>query len=208
MDLDELALSVMGPLILRLRNTRVYERLQRSLNASLSFTSSERYMARVLFITTIMLVIAAPLGVILVMMNLNNALILLKMRLLFSTPYGIRDLTLIIMGIVLIIIPLIVYELMIGLPRITASDLAFKVDTELPFFVAYVSAITNSGLSVFRAVERIAEAKILEVMGKVARWTYIRFKIFGEDPLTALSNVSSMIESRSLREFISGYVTL
>ncbi|WP_243665583.1 hypothetical protein [Vulcanisaeta sp. JCM 16159] len=46
MDLDELALSVMGPLILRLRNTRVYERLQRSLNASLSFTSSERYMAR------------------------------------------------------------------------------------------------------------------------------------------------------------------
>ncbi|WP_243665584.1 hypothetical protein [Vulcanisaeta sp. JCM 16159] len=155
-----------------------------------------------------MLVIAAPLGVILVMMNLNNALILLKMRLLFSTPYGIRDLTLIIMGIVLIIIPLIVYELMIGLPRITASDLAFKVDTELPFFVAYVSAITNSGLSVFRAVERIAEAKILEVMGRVARWTYIRFKIFGEDPLTALSNVSSMIESRSLREFISGYVTL
>ncbi|WP_243668841.1 hypothetical protein [Vulcanisaeta sp. JCM 16161] len=66
--------------------------------------------------------------------------------------------------------PLIVYEMMIGMPRITASDLAFKVDTELPFFVAYVSAITNSGLSVFRAVERIAEAKILEVMGRVARW--------------------------------------
>ncbi|BDR92764.1 type II secretion system F family protein [Vulcanisaeta souniana] len=207
MDLDELALSIMGPLILRLRGTKTYEKMLRSLNASLSFTSPERYLARVMFITMIMLVIAAPLGVILIMMNLNNALILLKMKLLFSTQYGIRDLVFIIMGIVLISAPLIVYELMIGMPRITASDLAFKVDTELPFFVAYVSAITNSGLSVFRAVERIAEAKILEVMGKVARWTYIRFKVFGEDPLTALSNVSSVIESRPLKEFISGYVT-
>ncbi len=207
MDLDELALSVMGPLILRLRGTKTYEKMLKSLNASLSFTSPERYLARVMFITMIMLVIAAPLGVILIMMNLNNALILLKMKLLLSTQYGIRDLILIIMGIVLIFTPLIVYELMIGIPRITASDLAFKVDTELPFFVAYVSAITNSGLSVFRAVERIAEARILEVMGRVARWAYIRFKVFGEDPLTALSNVSSVIESRSLREFIGGYVT-
>ncbi|WP_054843006.1 type II secretion system F family protein [Vulcanisaeta distributa] len=207
MDLDELALSVMGPLILRLRNTKVYERIEKSLASSLSFTSPERYLARVLFITTIMLAITAPLGVLLIMLNLNNALILLKMKLLFSTQYGIRDLVLIIMGVVLIFMPLIVYEMMIGMPRITASDLAFKVDTELPFFVAYVSAITNSGLSVFRAVERIAEAKILEVMGKVARWAYIRFKVFGEDPLTALSNVSSVIESRTLREFISGYIT-
>ncbi|MGC8606753.1 MAG: type II secretion system F family protein [Vulcanisaeta sp.] len=207
MDLDELALSVMGPLILRLKNTRIYEKLEKNLASSLSFTSPERYLARVLFITTIMLVITAPLGVILIILNLNNALILLKMKLLFSTQYGIRDLILIAIGIVLIFMPLIVYEIMISMPRITSSDLAFKVDTELPFFVAYVSAITNSGLSVFRAVERIAEAKILEVMGKVARWSYIRFKVFGEDPLTALSNVSSALESRSLREFISGYIT-
>jgi len=206
-DLDELALSVMGPLILRLKNTRIYEKLEKNLASSLSFTSPERYLARVLFITTIMLVITAPLGVILIILNLNNALILLKMKLLFSTQYGIRDLILIVIGIVLIFMPLIVYEIMISMPRITSSDLAFKVDTELPFFVAYVSAITNSGLSVFRAVERIAEAKILEVMGKVARWSYIRFKVFGEDPLTALSNVSSALESRSLREFISGYIT-
>jgi flagellar protein FlaJ len=206
-DLDELALSVMGPLILRLKNTRIYEKLEKNLASSLSFTSPERYLARVLFITTIMLVITAPLGVILIILNLNNALILLKMKLLFSTQYGIRDLILIAIGIVLILMPLIVYEIMISMPRITSSDLAFKVDTELPFFVAYVSAITNSGLSVFRAVERIAEAKILEVMGKVARWSYIRFKVFGEDPLTALSNVSSALESRSLREFISGYIT-
>ncbi len=192
-----MALSAMGPLILRLRGTRIYERLERSLASSLSFTSPERYLARVLFITVVMLAITAPLGVMLIMLNLNNALILLKMRLLLSTQYGIRDLVLIIMGVVLIFMPLIVYEMMIGMPRITASDLAFKVDTELPFFVAYVSAITNSGLSVFRAVERIAEAKILEVMGRVARWAYIRFKVFGEDPLTALSNVSSVIESRA-----------
>ncbi|WP_243668844.1 hypothetical protein [Vulcanisaeta sp. JCM 16161] len=39
MDLDELSLSVMGPLILRLRNTRIYERLEKSLASSLSFTS-------------------------------------------------------------------------------------------------------------------------------------------------------------------------
>ncbi|MGC8543109.1 MAG: type II secretion system F family protein [Vulcanisaeta sp.] len=207
MDLDELALSVMGPLILRLRNTKIYDRLLKNLNASLSFTSPERYIARVLFITMIAMIAMAPVGVLLIMLNLNSALILLKMRLLFTTQYGIRDLVLIIIGAVLIFMPLIIYEMMIAMPRITASDLAFKVDTELPFFVAYVSAITNSGLSVFRAVERIAEAKILEVMGRVARWAYIRFKVFGEDPLTALSNVSSVIESHSLREFISGYIT-
>jgi flagellar protein FlaJ len=149
----------------------------------------------------------APLGVLLIMLNLNSALILLRMKMLFTTQYGIRDLVLISIGFVLIMTPLIVYELMIAMPKIMASDLAFKVETELPFFVAYVSAITNSGLSVFRAVERIAEARILEVMGKVARWAYIRFKVFGEDPLTALSNVSSVIESRLLREFISGYIT-
>jgi len=206
-DLDEIALSVMGPLILRLRGTKIYEKLMKNLQASLSFTSPERYLARTLFISVIMLAVAAPLGIVLIMLNLNNALILLKMRLLFTTQYGIRDLVLMGIGAILIFLPFIVYEMMISLPRITSSDLAFKVDTELPFFVAYVSAITNSGLSVFRAVERIAEAKILEVMGRVARWAYIRFRVFGEDPLTALSNVSSVIESRMLREFISGYIT-
>jgi len=165
-DLDEIALSVMGPLILRLRGTKIYEKLMKNLQASLSFTSPERYLARTLFISVIMLAVAAPLGVVLIMLNLNNALILLKMRLLFTTQYGIRDLVLMGIGAILIFLPFIVYEMMISLPRITSSDLAFKVDTELPFFVAYVSAITNSGLSVFRAVERIAEAKILEVMGR------------------------------------------
>jgi len=206
-DLDEIALSVIGPLILRLRGTKIYEKLVKNLQASLSFTSPERYLARTLFISVIMLAVAAPLGVVLIMLNLNNVLILLKMRLLFTTQYGIRDLVLMGIGAILIFLPFIVYEMMISLPRITSSDLAFKVDTELPFFVAYVSAITNSGLSVFRAVERIAEAKILEVMGRVARWAYIRFRVFGEDPLTALSNVSSALESRMLREFISGYIT-
>jgi flagellar protein FlaJ len=206
-DLDEIALSVMGPLILRLRGSRLYESTLRKLQASLSFISPERYLARTLFISVLMLATMAPLGVLLIMLNLNSALILLRMKMLFTTQYGIRDLVLISIGFVLIMMPLIVYELMITMPKIMASDLAFKVDTELPFFVAYVSAITNSGLSVFRAVERIAEARILEVMGKVARWAYIRFKVFGEDPLTALFNVSSVIESRLLREFISGYIT-
>ncbi|MCG2887366.1 MAG: type II secretion system F family protein [Vulcanisaeta sp.] len=207
MDLDEIALSVMGPLILRLRGSRLYESTLRKLQASLSFISPERYLARTLFISVLMLATMAPLGVLLIMLNLNSALILLRMKMLFTTQYGIRDLVLISIGFILIMMPLIVYELMIAMPKIMASDLAFKVETELPFFVAYVSAITNSGLSVFRAVERIAEARILEVMGKVARWAYIRFKVFGEDPLTALSNVSSVIESRLLREFISGYIT-
>ncbi|MCG2863769.1 MAG: type II secretion system F family protein [Vulcanisaeta sp.] len=207
MDLDEIALSVMGPLILRLRGSRLYESTLRKLQASLSFISPERYLARTLFISVLMLATMAPLGVLLIMLNLNSALILLRMKMLFTTQYGIRDLVLISIGFILIMMPLIVYELMIAMPKIMASDLAFKVETELPFFVAYVSAITNSGLSVFRAVERIAEARILEVMGKVARWAYIRFKVFGEDPLTALSNVSSVIESRPLREFISGYIT-
>lgn len=207
MDLDEIALSVMGPLILRLRGSRLYESTLRKLQASLSFISPERYLARTLFISVLMLATMAPLGILLIMLNLNSALILLRMKMLFTTQYGIRDLVLISIGFVLIMMPLIVYELMIAMPKVMASDLAFKVETELPFFVAYVSAITNSGLSVFRAVERIAEARILEVMGKVARWAYIRFKVFGEDPLTALSNVSSVIESRLLREFISGYIT-
>jgi flagellar protein FlaJ len=206
-DLDEIALSVMGPLILRLRGSRLYESTLRKLQASLSFISPERYLARTLFISVLMLATMAPLGILLIMLNLNSALILLRMKMLFTTQYGIRDLVLISIGFVLIMMPLIVYELMIAMPKVMASDLAFKVETELPFFVAYVSAITNSGLSVFRAVERIAEARILEVMGKVARWAYIRFKVFGEDPLTALFNVSSVIESRLLREFISGYIT-
>ncbi|WP_069808330.1 type II secretion system F family protein [Vulcanisaeta thermophila] len=207
MDLDELALSVMGPLVLRLRGTGLYRRLEQSLRASLSFQSPERYMARTLFITLVTLAITAPLGVILIMLNLQPMLILLRMRLLFTTPYGIRDLVMVILGLVLIVIPAIIYEMMINMPRITASDLAFRVDTELPFFVAYVSAITNSGLSVFRAVERMATARILEVMGKISRWAFIRFRVFGEDPLTALSNVTSSIQSRALREFIGGYIT-
>jgi flagellar protein FlaJ len=206
-DLDELALSIMGSLVLKLRKTKTYEKLLKSLNASMSFVSPERYMARVLFITVITLVALAPLGAMLIVLNLNNVLILLRLKLLFTTPYGVRDFVLVVIGVVLIFVPLIIYELMMALPRITASDLAFKVDTELPFFVAYVSAITNSGLSVFRAVERIAEAKILEVMGKVAQWAYIRFRVFGEDPLTALSNASFALNSRLLKEFISGYIT-
>ncbi|MCG2881199.1 MAG: type II secretion protein F, partial [Vulcanisaeta sp.] len=117
MDLDEIALSVMGPLILRLRGSRLYESTLRKLQASLSFISPERYLARTLFISVLMLATMAPLGVLLIMLNLNSALILLRMKMLFTTQYGIRDLVLISIGFVLIMMPLIVYELMIAMPK-------------------------------------------------------------------------------------------
>lgn len=206
LSIDDIALSVAGPLALRLRGTKLYKRLERNLRASLTFTSPERYLARVLFMTITLSAALIPTGSLLMLLNINDLLTLLRLGLIM-TENGVRVLFLFTVGLIMVFIPLITYGIMINLPRISSSDLAFKVDSELPFFAAYVSAIANSGLSVFKAVERIASIRILSTMSRLARWAYIRFRVYGEDPLSALSSVASSVSSRAFSEFISGYVT-
>ncbi len=207
MDLDDIALSSMMPLVrLMLRNEKRRSDLERLLSSSLSFTSPERFVARTLFVTVVVTLITVALSLFLVIPNYGFFSTSLRYGMAFNKaflPFTIK----VLMGFAILAVPPIIFVSLYNMPKISSSDLAFKVDTELPFFSAYLSMMVSSGLSVFRAVERVASLSILETTARFSRIAYMRFKAFGEDPITALNDVALYSPSKGFMEFMIGYVT-
>jgi len=197
-DLDELALSLTGPLV-NWYVKRHEQDLERFLKNAKVYMSPERFMARVFFATVMTAIFSVPIGLYLTYMAIES--------LLNTLSPSVGPMIMLVFGVVMLILPLMVYSIMMALPRMQSSDFQFKVDSELPFFAAYLAMISQSGLSVTSAIERIAGIKLLEAIGKVAREIVVKNKAFGMDPLTALTETALSTPSHLFQSLIMGYVT-
>jgi flagellar protein FlaJ len=207
MGFDDVALSSMMPLVrLMLKNEKRRAELERLLSSSLSFTAPERFLARILLVTLIITGIVVSLSLVLIIPNYEFFIVSFRNGMAFNSaflPFTIK----VLIGFSILVVPPLIFLMLYNMPKISSSDLAFKIDTELPFFSAYLSMMVSSGLSVFRAVERVASISILDTTARVSRIAYMRFKAFGEDPISALNDVALSSPSKSFMEFMTGYVT-
>lgn len=198
MDLDELSLLVTRPLV-NWYVKKYGKRLERLLRSARVYMSPERFTARIFFIMIMTGVTLMPIGLYLVYSSIE------------SLMSGLGPLTRSILtlgfGVVLALTPLIVYLMMINLPKMQASDLQFNVDSELPFFAAYLSMISQAGLSVTSAIERLANIKLLKSIGRIAKEVVVKNRALGMDPLTALTETALDTPSHLFQSLIMGYVT-
>ncbi|MGC9136044.1 type II secretion system F family protein [Caldivirga sp.] len=198
MDLDELSLVVTGPLV----NWYVKRHggyLERVLKNAKVYMLPERFMARVFFASIITAVFSVPIGSYLTYTSVES--------IMGALNFTVRSIIILSIGLVLIALPFIVYAMMMTLPKMQLSDLQYRVDSELPFFAAYLAMISQSGLSVTSAIERLANIKLLEAIGKIAREIVVKNKAIGMDPLTALTETALSTPSHLFQNLIMGYVT-
>ena len=206
MDFDELALSLMRPLV-RAYLSRRRVSIFRELDAAKTYISPERFIARLMLTTIITAVITIPLGLMLLANYAPRFIADVESVVSGSGSLNTLDVLGFAFGLLMLITPLIVYYFQRLMPRLTASDLGFYIESELPFFAAYVSIITQSNLSIVGALERMIKVKLLNNINKVIKEALFRNKALGEDPLTALLESSTNLSAPNFRSFIAGYVT-
>ncbi len=112
-----------------------------------------------------------------------------------------------LVSIFLLLTPLFVFAIGLSYPSMKISERKNGVETELPFFAAYLTTMARSGVPVSKVMERVSKLKIFKAMREEARRVLRDISIFGKDPLEALEANALDHPSPMYRDFILGYVT-
>jgi flagellar protein FlaJ len=111
---------------------------------------------------------------------------------------------------VLVAIPLVVlvFTLVINAPKISASNRAASIDTELPFVIGYMSVLAGGGVSPLVTLRRISEMKLFPAAAKEAKRILVEVDVFGQDPISAIERVARWNPSKRFSEFLFGYTAI
>jgi flagellar protein FlaJ len=102
----------------------------------------------------------------------------------------------------------LVFILAINAPKLSASNRASAIDTELPFVIGYMSVLAGGGVSPLATLRRISEMKLFPASAKEAKRILVEVDVFGHDPITAIERVARWNPSRKLSEFLFGYTAI
>ncbi len=148
----------------------------------------QMYAARLLLYTTV-----------------SAALALYFMLLLAFT--AIPTIIKVIIALFLAMTPLLVFAIGLSYPSMKSNERGNGVETELPFFAAYLTTMARGGVPVSKVMERVAKLRIFKSMREEAQRIVRDISIFGRDPLEALEANALEHPSSTYRDFILGYVT-
>jgi len=93
-------------------------------------------------------------------------------------------------------------------PKILARFRASDIDIELPFFLIYMStlSIVMTPLQVLEEVSKAPKFVFNQIRFEARRFC-IEVRVYGKDPLVALSEVAKTTPHKGLRSILEGYVT-
>ncbi len=106
----------------------------------------------------------------------------------------------------MIFVPIVVFALGVTYPSILTSLRKLFVDSELPFFLAYLATMTKGGVSVEVSIAKISELRVFKYIGAEAGRIIRQIKVFGYDPITAIERVVREHPSNKFRDIMLGYV--
>lgn len=102
----------------------------------------------------------------------------------------------------------LVFLVVMNSPRISASNRATAIDTEMPFVVGYISVLAGGGVSPLATLRRISTMKIFPASAKEAKRVLVDVDIFGQDPITAIEHAARWNPSKYFSEFLFGYTSV
>ncbi len=112
-----------------------------------------------------------------------------------------------IAAILLLLLPVFVFTGGLAYPSSKKGAREKGVNSELPYFAAYMTIMARAGTAPEKIIEKIAELRVFKAIRDEARRIMRDVKIFGLDPLTAIERNAYNHPSRYYREFMLGYVT-
>jgi flagellar protein FlaJ len=104
-------------------------------------------------------------------------------------------------------VPLVLI-LALNAPKLSASNRASAIDTELPFVIGYMSVLAGGGVSPLATLRRISQMTLFPASAKEAKRILVEVDVFGHDPITAIERIARWNPSRKLSEFLFGYTAI
>jgi flagellar protein FlaJ len=150
--------------------------------------SPELYAARLLLYTVSTAFLAAYLSILIAVLDI---------------PLALKAISI----ISLLMAPLIVFGIGLSYPSSRVGERQSGVETELPFFAAYLTTMVRGGVPIGRILERVSQLRIFRAIREEARMIVRDIRIFGKDPLTAVESNALDHPSPRYRDLMLGYVT-
>ncbi|GAB6147580.1 hypothetical protein JCM10135_01210 [Stetteria hydrogenophila] len=104
-------------------------------------------------------------------------------------------------------VPLLVFAYYLSYPSVKANERKSNVESELPFFAAYLATMTRGGVPLLKVMERVASLRVFKAMRREALMVLRDVNMFGKDPFEALEYNALEHPSHLYRDFVLGYVT-
>lgn len=144
------------------------------------------YAARVLMATFMALLLAVYIGVVVLLSSIELTAKIAVIAIVAITP-------------------ILTLALGLSYPSIKADDRRKRVETELPFFASYLSAMAIAGIDVMSALERIASLKVFEGVRREAQLIVRDVRFLGKNPLDAIESNAVNHPSPIYRDLMLGY---
>ncbi|MCS7106643.1 MAG: type II secretion system F family protein [Acidilobaceae archaeon] len=113
-----------------------------------------------------------------------------------------------LLTLTLFLLPVIVFAIGLYYPSYREGERRSWVDTELPLFAAYLTAMAMAGLDVTSTLERLAKLRTFKGIKAEADKILSDVKVMGRDPLDAIERNVSYHPSKQFRDFLQGYVAV
>lgn len=166
---------------------RVFE-LDRGIKDAGLYIHPVTYACRILFYTLLSVIVTVAISILLIFTT--------------SPPLVIG----VIYLISCILIPIIVFALGLSYPSIAKSLRKLYVESELPFFIAYLATMAKGGVSADVTIARVANLRVFKYISAEAGRVMRSVKVFGDDPITAIERVVREHPSSKFRDVMLGYV--
>ncbi len=131
------------------------------------------------------------------------SLYFLLILVLLSIPLALK----VIGGILIVMVPLFVFSWSLVYPASKKEERRTGVETELPFFAAYLTTMARAGVPVAKVIERVAQLRIFKAMRREAQLIMRNVRLLGMNPLDAIEANALEHPSSKYRDFMLGYVT-
>ena len=122
---------------------------------------------------------------------------------LMPIPLGLK----VMVGIILALTPLFAFSYILVYPSSKKEERKSGVETELPFFAAYLTTMVRAGVPVAKVIERVANLKIFKAIRREAQLIMRNITLLGRNPLDAIEENALEHPSPKYRDFMLGYVT-
>ena len=109
--------------------------------------------------------------------------------------------------IILLLTPVFVFAAFLAYPAAKREERKSGVETELPFFAAYLTTMARAGVSIARVIERVSDLRIFDAMRREAKEILASIRLMGRSPLDAVEENALTHPSPLYRDFMLGYAT-
>ncbi len=111
-------------------------------------------------------------------------------------------------ALILVLSPFLLVLLPVMEVKVKISNRKSDTGNEFPFFMVYAATIQAAGLSLFSALDRLAEWRILPKIKREALVVKRDYMFFSHNPLAAIENVAKQHPDENVKTIFLGYTSV